>query len=388
MKKILVFSAIRSEYDLLSSLFKLLHNDADIDLQFIISGAHLSPKYDYSVKEIEKDGYNILAKIETLIDADTKSARIKSGAILFQNAINIVQKYNPDMILFAGDREEVIIAALIGGYLEIPTVHFYGGDHVEDSHIDNPVRHATSKLSTIHMVSTEEHRLRLLRMGEVPKRIFNIGSIALDRFINEKKLTKDEIKKAMGITKGFETFALVIFHPIPKERKKSAAIFRNLLQTLKKFQINAFVGYPNIDPGSYSILDIINEFDKDTNFIFYKNLDRTLFLSIYKESEFIIGNSSSGVLESASVPIPAINIGVRQTGRLANKNVLFINDDLQSIENTIEQVRSQNFSMQIKDITNIYGDGKSALKAYKIIKENDFKDLIFKNEDPLKQEQL
>ena len=179
MKKIIAFTAIRSEYDLLSSLYKLLNADENIDLKLIVSGAHLSKTYGYSVKDIEADGFDILAKIETLIDSDTKASRIKSAAILFQSCIDIIANYNPDLIIFAGDREEVIVASLVGGYLEIPTVHFFGGDHVEDSHIDNPVRHATSKLSSAHFVSTLEHKKRLIAMGEKEERIFDIDSYVI-----------------------------------------------------------------------------------------------------------------------------------------------------------------------------------------------------------------
>ena len=174
MKKIVAFTAIRSEYDLLSSLYKLLNNDENIDLRLIVSGAHLSKTYGYSVKDIEADGLNILAKIETLLDSDTRASRIKSASILLQSSIDVIANYNPELIIFAGDREEVMVASLIGGYLEIPTIHFFGGDHVEDSHVDNPVRHAASKLSSVHFVSTLEHKKRLIAMGEKEKRIFNI----------------------------------------------------------------------------------------------------------------------------------------------------------------------------------------------------------------------
>ena len=385
--KVLAFTAIRSEYDLLSDLYKLLNNDNNIEFKLIVSGAHLSSTYGFTVQEIEKDGLSILAKIETLIDSNSKVKRPKSASILFQSALDIVSQYQPDLILYAGDREEVIIASLIGGYLEIPTIHFYGGDHVKDSHIDNPVRHATSKLSTFHFVSTEEHKKRLICMGEKEERIFNIGSIALDKFVSFVPIKKDKLKEVFNVGH-FDKFALVIFHPIPKEREKSAKVFENILLSLKENNINAFVSYPNIDPGSDKIIEIINKYENDKNFKFYKNLPRELFLSIYKNAEFIIGNSSSGILESASVPIPAINVGYRQTGRTANENVVYVNTDLSSINNAIKNVISKEFKNKIRYIKNIYGDGNSAQKAFNIIKnlldKKDYlQNMIFKDEDPL-----
>ncbi|MDH5716999.1 MAG: UDP-N-acetylglucosamine 2-epimerase [Spirochaetia bacterium] len=382
-KKILAFTAIRSEYDLLSSLYKLLNDSSDIELKLVVSGAHLSKSYGYSVEDILSDGFSILLKIETLLDSDSKMARLKSGSILLLNSIDVIANYNPDIIMYAGDREETLIGAMIGGYLEIPTIHFFGGDHVKDSHIDNPVRHATSKLSTIHMVSNEDHRLRLIKMGEKKERIFNIGSIALDKFQNFHSISMNEIKEYFQIKHNFNKFAILIFHPIPMERNLCQEIFENILLSLKMKKINAFVSYPNIDPGNRQIISVIEKYKDDHNFIFYKNLPRDVFISIYKNSQFIIGNSSSGILESASIPIPAINVGYRQTGRKANKNVLFSGITKQEISNAIEKAFSKEFKKILRFTKNIYGDGKSSLRAFTIIKKNDFRNLLYKDEDIL-----
>jgi len=382
-KKILAFTAIRSEYDLLSSLYRLLNEDDGIDLKLIVSGAHLSRTYGYTVDDIENDGLCILTKIETLLDSDTKASRIKQSAILMQSAVDIVANYDPDLIIYAGDREEVIIASLIGGYLEIPTMHFFGGDHVQDSHIDNPVRHATSKLSTVHMVSTQEHYDRLAKMGEMKSRIYNIGSVALDKFVNEKALSKKQLREYFEIKSGFDGFALLIFHPIPEERNISAQIFESILLSLIEKNMNAFVSYPNIDPGNKAIVAIIEKHSDNPSFIFYKNQPRKIFLSIYKNADLIIGNSSSGILESASIPIPAINVGFRQSGRRANENVIYTGKSISEISASIVKAMSDEFKEIVKNTHNIYGDGNSSMKAFNVIKNNDFNKILFKNEDIL-----
>ena len=384
-KKIIAFTAIRSEYDLLSGLYMLLNQDKDIEFKIIVSGAHLSKRYGYSVEDIEADELEIIAKIETLLDSDTKASRIKSGAILLQNSIDIVSAYKPDMIIYAGDREEVMIASIIGGYLEIPTVHFFGGDHVKDSHIDNPVRHATSKLSTIHMVSTNDHAQRLFQMGEAKERIFNIGSVALDKFNNESIFSLEEIKNLFSIPQHVKNYAILIFHPIPKERSKSADIFENILLSLKKKNITTFVSYPNIDPGSSEIISVIEKYRSCDNFIFYKNQPRKIFLSIYKNADFIIGNSSSGILESATIPVAAINVGYRQTGRAANTNVIFTGTSKASIEGAIDKIKTKEFQQIVQNTSNIYGDGKSLNRAFQIIKNNTFNEILFKDEDVLER---
>jgi len=385
-KKILAFSSIRSDYDIMSPLYKLFHEDDEIDFKIIVSGAHLSHKFGYSVEQIRKDGFEILLEIETLLSSDTGLSRVKSASFLLQNSLETIAKFNPDLMIYAGDREDVLIYAMIGGYLNIPTIHVYAGDHVKDGYIDNPIRHATSKLSTAHFVALEEHKKRLVRMGEDKRRIFVIGNISLDKFVHFQPLTKSEIKNYFKIQDGFDKFALMIFHPITEEIHNVDLYFENILRNLEERKINTFVSYPNVDPGNQKLLNVIDKYKKNKNFIFYKNLDRELFMSIYKHSLFIIGNSSSGICESASLKIPAINVGLRQTGRFADKNVIFCGTSYQDISNSIDRALSKEFLEKLKNLKNSYGDGNSARKAYEIIKTIDFKSMIVKAEDPLEVE--
>lgn len=383
MKKILALTSIRSDYDLMSSLYRLLADDPAIEFKLLVSGAHLSPTYGQSFELIERDGFDILLVIETLIDANSRQSRLKTASLFLQNAIDTVARYRPDLILLAGDREDVIMGALIGGFLEIPTLHFYGGDHVQDGHIDNPVRHATSKLATAHMVCLEEHRQRLVRMGESPERIFTIGSIALDRFVSHRPLSPEQLRQNLGIRARFDDFATLIFHPVAEEQEYCHLIFENILKALKSKGINTFVSAPNTDPGNKNILGVLERYQHDPAFYFYKNLDRDTFLSIYKNSRFLIGNSSSGILESASVPLPAINVGLRQQGRRANSNVIFCDTKQEAIVAAIEKAVSTSFNARLQRMRNVYGDGQSALRAFEIIKTVDFRRLLYKKEDPL-----
>jgi GDP/UDP-N,N'-diacetylbacillosamine 2-epimerase (hydrolysing) len=381
--KILAITGIRSDYDLLSSLYFLFEKDKDIELKLLVGGAHLSSSYGSSVKQIEDDGLDILLKIESLIDSDSKQSRLKSASIFLQNSIDIVAQYTPDLIIYAGDREDVIIGGLLGGYLEIPTIHFYAGDHSQDGHIDNPVRHATSKLSTMQFVSIEKHRKRLIKIGENPDRIKIIGSIALDRFYNTPSMEKEKIKEYFKIKDGFDNYGLVIYHPVVEEKVECHRYFENILKSLAYHKINAFISYPNTDPGNRSIINVVNKYKDDPNFIFYKNLDRDLFINLFKNSRIMVGNSSAGILEAASIPIPVINVGQRQLGRTSSGNVIFCDTDYNSINDSIMSGLSAIFQTQLNTVVNIYGDGNSAQKAYKLIKEIDFNKLLLKREDPL-----
>jgi len=380
--KILAITSIRSEYDLMTPLFSMLKSDKDIQLKLLVGGAHNSPSFGYTCRDIKNDGFDILLEIESLIDADSKSGRLKSAAVLLITAIDIVKAYEPDLIIYAGDREEVMIGALLGGYLGIPTLHLYGGDHAADGHIDNPIRHAVSKLSTCHFVSTDEHKKRLLNLKEPSYRVFNVGSIALDKFRLIK--VKDDIAKNVALREISKPIALVIYHPIQEEITDAPKIVRSILSSVVKFGYHCFVGLPNTDPGNNDIRNAIHGFAAECDDVtIYGNLGREDFISLFKTSSLIIGNSSAGLLEAASIPIPCINVGARQRGRSCGNNVLFANTTLDDIQKALKVVSTQDFQNQVKKVINPYGDGHSAEKAYSLIKSIDFKSMLAKKEDPL-----
>jgi len=386
MRKILAITGIRSDYDLMSGLYRKLHEDAEIDLRLLVGGAHMSRTYGHTIDQIRDDGFTILHAIESLIDSDSPASRLKTASIMLQGAVDSVANWRPDTIIYAGDREEVWIGAMLGTYLEIPTVHFYGGDHTGTGHVDNPVRHAVSKLSTAHAVTIEEHRQRLLCMGEPDSRIRVIGNISLDNFVHHHPLPRQELERQAGFPAGMKNYALVLFHPDPSEKGIAAGIFERILQTLKGLGVAACVGYPNTDPSNRDIIEVIDRYRNDENFFFYRNLEREHFISMYKQADFIIGNSSSGILEAASIPIPAINVGLRQRGRLAGENVIFCDSDAQSITEAVMRARSQPFSELIRATRNPYGDGNSADRAYRMLKELDLEVMRLKTEDALKPE--
>ena len=382
MKRLLGITGIRSDYDLMSGLYRRLVADPGLDLRLIVGGAHLSKTYGYSLDLIHGDGIPVLATIESLIDSDSISSRLKSASIMLQSAVDIVATWRPDLIVYAGDREEVWIGALLGNYLEIPTVHFYGGDHTDSWHIDNPVRHAASKLSTFHVVTTDEHRRRLIAMGEPDSRIRVLGSLALDNFRSSETESAGDAE-ALPPPSEMGDYALVLFHPDPSEYAVAGDICRDILLELKHAGLGAHVGYPNTDAANKDIIEVFSEFAHEPRFSFYRALERNTFISLYKRARFIIGNSSSGIIEAASVPIPAINVGLRQRGRLAGRNVIFAGTDRDSMRCAIATAQDPAFHASIADMLNPYGDGRSCARAYELIVNTDFARLLHKTEDPL-----
>ena len=383
MKKILAISTIRSDYDLMSSLYRLLDDDAEIEFKLLVAGAHLSATYGNTVELIRKDGFEILAEIESLIDSDSQKARLKTASIMLQNAVDVVASWAPDLILYAGDREDVLVGGMLGTYLNIPTIHFFGGDHEKDGHADTVARHATSKLSTFHVVSIDQHKQRLLKMGEFAHRIFVAGSIALDKFVQHRNGTSAEAKKLLPEGKRLDGYAMVIYHPVDQEKADAGVCFENILLALKKSGVPAIVSYPNSDPGNHLIIEKIAQYENDPSFWFYKNLNRETFLSLYKQARFLIGNSSSGILEAASIPLGVINVGLRQKGRFCGDNVLFCDNSKEDIEKSVSEILSNAFQRNLAKMTNPYGDGNSCKKVYELIRATDFSKLLKKTDDPL-----
>ncbi|MDQ0156911.1 UDP-N-acetylglucosamine 2-epimerase [Robertmurraya andreesenii] len=381
-KKILAFTGIRSDYDLMSGLYSKINEQEDFEISLIVSGAHLSDTYGYTVQNIREDKIPIIATIENLIDSNSKSSRIKSMSILLQSCIHTVENYKPDLILYPGDREDVMVGALLGAYMNIPTAHFFGGDHATDGHVDNMIRHATSKLSTIHFVSNEYSLKRLIKIGEARERIFNVGSPSLDKFISTPIISKRDLLNKFNKTE-WDDYAVVIFHPMPGEEEMALEYFREILIVLEEEGINAFIGYPNVDSGNRDIIRMIEKYNQDENFVIYKNLPRDIFVNILRSAKFLIGNSSAGLYEAPSIPLGVINVGNRQKGRLAAENVIFVNQGIENIRCGIRKVTSDTFQHRLVNVKSPYGEGDSIEQILSILRKIDLRKLEKKTEDPL-----
>ena len=382
IKRILSFTSTRSDYDLMSGVYKKINEDSTLKLGLIVAGAHLSECYGHTIKYIEKDKLPIVARVESLIDSNSASARIKSASILLQCCIHNVKSFNPDVILFAGDREDVIVAALIGSYLKIPTIHFFGGDHASDGNVDNPIRHAASKLASLHFVSHEIHVKRLLAIGESTNRIFLVGSPALDKFIDEPWIAKKDLLKKLG-TENWDDYAIMIHHPILGYEVRAGNYFEEILIALKNKKIKAFISYPNTDAGNKQTLAIIKQYESNFDFVFFKNLDRALFVNLMRYAKFMIGNSSAGLIEAPMIPLGVVNGGKRQIGRFAAKNVIFVDQGLENIKSGINKVLSKEFQKSLKQVRSPYGKGNSVEKVLNLLKTIELEQFRYKIEDPL-----
>jgi UDP-N-acetylglucosamine 2-epimerase (non-hydrolysing)/GDP/UDP-N,N'-diacetylbacillosamine 2-epimerase (hydrolysing) len=221
-------------------------------------------------------------------------------------------------------------------------------------------------------------------MGEAAHRILVSGNPALDKFAERKRNLNDSVASLPPLGKDFSSYALLIYHPLDKQSEPPGEAFENILQALQSRGIAAAVGFPNSDPGHQEIIQIIERYSDQTNFWFYKNLPRDEFMRLYHGAQFLIGNSSSGILEAASIPLAAINVGLRQRDRYCGGNVIFCSTHIFDIATAIDTVEAPQFRAKVTKMTNPYGDGASALKIFEFIRGHDFQALIKKIEDPLK----
>ncbi|WP_035790674.1 UDP-N-acetylglucosamine 2-epimerase [Clostridium beijerinckii] len=385
IKKVLGFTGIRSDYDLLSLLYKKLNESSDFEIKLIVSGAHLSETYGYTFDNIVQDKIPVIAKIENLIDSNSRASRIKSLSILLQDCIHTIVEYKPDIIIYAGDREEVVVGGLIGTYLRIPTIHFFGGDHALDGNIDNPIRHAVSKLSSLHFVSNQESKKRLIKSGEHERRIFNVGSPALDKFLSTKYINKKDVLNSLD-RPCWDNYAVMIYHPFAGEENEAGKHFEEILISLEKKSIKTFASYPNVDAGNKEIIKIIDKYSSKDNFKFYKNLPRELFVNLLRNCMFMIGNSSAGLYEAPLLKLGAINVGNRQKGRLCAANVIFVEQGINNIIKGIEKVMTREFQILLSKVECPYGDGDSIDKIINLMRSLDFESYVSKSEDPLLME--
>jgi GDP/UDP-N,N'-diacetylbacillosamine 2-epimerase (hydrolysing) len=381
-KRILGMTATRSDYDLLSYLYKRLAEDSNIDFKLIVSGTHLSKNYGFSHSEILKDQIPILAEIESLLDSDTKSARLKSAALFIQEALSWVTFFDPMMILYCGDREDAMAGALLATYLRIPGVHFFGGDHATDGNIDNPIRHAISKLSTVHFVTSEEHARRLNALGEPDQRIIKVGSPSIDKLTKERHISKEDLKSWFKLDHWPKKYAILTFHPMPEEEENAGRDITRILESLTSSGYFIFCNYPNVDSGNKNIIEAISNYIHPSVYKF-KNLPREIFVNLMRHTSLIIGNSSAGIIEAPTLKIPVINVGSRQKGRLSANSTIYCEANEKSLKDALTLIESNLYQQKLKDIQNPYGNGASSEKIYRILKNMNPKEMLMKTEDPL-----
>lgn len=368
MKKILVVTGTRAEYGLLYWTMKEIQNDKDLKLQLVVTGNHLVRDYGYTVDQIKKDGFVIDEEIDMIMDSDKKSSIVKSMGIEMIQMSQCFDRLKPDILLILGDRYETFVAATCAMMMNIPIAHMNGGESTEGA-IDEQIRHAITKMSHIHFAGAEYYKDRIIKMGEEPWRVHNVGQAGIENIKRLKLLERHELEKELNIKFDKPVF-LITYHPVTLDIEDVKNQINNLLNAIKEFDAKYIFTYPNADFGGKIIINKINEFVKqnDNSYVFY-SLGQKRYLSLLKYSDIMVGNSSSGIIESPTFKIPVVNIGDRQKGRLRSNNII---DSGYSKEEIIKALNKTLYDVNFKDrfkyIENIYGDGNVSNRLVNILK--------------------
>lgn len=371
MRKICVITGTRAEFGLLRPLITLIAKDEELQLQLIATGMHLSPEFGYTLDEIIAAGFVVDKKVECLLSSDTAVGVSKTIALAISGFADAFEVLQPDLVVVLGDRTEILGAVIAAGMANIPIAHLHGGETTEGAY-DEAIRHSITKFSHLHFTSTEAYRKRVIQLGEQPEMVFNVGAIGLDAIKNLKLLNKEEFEKSIGF-KLKKRNVLITYHPVTLEKEAPIQTFENILQALDQLSETGLIfTHANSDKNGRVINKMITEYVDihKEKAVAFKSLGQLRYLSALQFVDFVIGNSSSGILEVPAFYIPTINIGDRQKGRICNESVINSNNSLEDIEKSITFALNKQFRETIQQQEMLYGNGTAAEKILKVIKEH------------------
>jgi len=341
----------------------------------------LSTLHGKTVQFIEEDGFDVAAKVEMTMKSDTESAICGSIAVGLTGFSNTISAIKPDMVIVLGDRYELWSVCIAATIHKIPIAHIHGGE-VTFGLIDDPIRHSVTKMSAIHFAAIDLYAKRIIQMGEDPNNVHIVGAIGLDNIKATSLMTQEELSDLTGIDFA-KCVALVTYHPVTLDQYDSSnKQIRELLEAVKDSQCIALVTMPNSDTSSSLIFKEIQQYVKrhPYKFTLVNNLGQRGYLSAMKYAKLMIGNSSSGIIESASFKLPVVNVGDRQSGRYKTENIIDTECNKSDISKAINNALSEEFRIKISHIKTPFGDGNAAKRIVDVLETIDFenKEMLLK----------
>lgn len=365
--KIGVITTTRAEYGLLKGLINKIIDDPETELCLIVTGTHLLPEYGYTVKYIEEDGFPIAERIKVEIDTSNSEGISKTMGRYFTAFSGVFEKLELDFLVVLGDRYEMIPICYCAANARIPIAHISGGEITEGA-IDDAVRHCLTKLSYLHFPACETYRKRIIQLGESPDRVFNVGDPGVENIKTMQLMTEQDLRIKLNLKNA--PYFSVIFHPITLELISPAKQIEALLKAIDRFSNIQFVIIKaNADAGGAEINKQIEEYaESHDNCILLSSLKIEEFLSLQKYSLGLIGNSSSGIVETPCFGIPTINIGDRQSGRLCADSIISCKITEEEITDAIKLSLMDEFREKARNTLNPYGSGNTSAEILMHIK--------------------
>jgi UDP-N-acetylglucosamine 2-epimerase (hydrolysing) len=349
MKKILFLTGTRADFGKIKSLIQILEQQPGYEVFVFVTGMHLQKEYGYTLIEIERCRFENIHTFENHTDETTMDLTL---AKTIEGLSSYVKTIHPDLIVVHGDRVETLAGAIVGSLNNILVAHIEGGEI--SGTVDELIRHSVSKLSHIHFVSNETASKRLQQMGEIKASIFTIGSPDIDIMFSEELPNLKKVKEYYGIP--FDAYSIVMFHPVTTEAKEMQQYTDNFIRALLNDTHNYVVIYPNNDLGSRYIIERYENLKNNPRFRVIPSLRFEYFLTLLKNSQFIIGNSSAGIREAPYYGIPIINIGTRQQNRAVHTDIINVDYEEQKIISALQKIDFH----QILQTDTDFGQGNSA----------------------------
>lgn len=360
MIKIFIITERRADYSRFKPILDLIKKDDQLDYILTVTGAHLKKGMGYTKSEIINDGFKIHFEINMFTETnDSGGAMVRAFSRVANKITHTLEESKPDLILAGFDIGANLAVTIAGAHMNIPVAHIQGGEVTGT--IDESIRHAMSKFSHYHFASNEDAKERLIKLGELPHNVFNVGCPSIDAIMS----VEDDPSILGKFNLKVEDYFILLQHPVTSEFENSKAQILTTISALKNAKVNVLVILPNNDAGYSKIIEEL----KSSNFKLIESLNLNQYVNLLKRSLGLIGNSSSGIHETSSFDIPTINIGTRQMGRLRPKNVIDVSHNEQEITNAIQEcITIKKNKIQFE---NPYGDGKSSKKILNIIKQLD-----------------
>ena len=362
--KIIVLTSSRADYGIYLPLLKKLKVDTFFNLKIVAFGTHLSKKFGNTIDQILKDGFEVAYKIETLLDGDSPETIAKSMAVTIDKFSSLwaKEKSNIDLILCVGDRYEMFAAVTASVPFIIPVAHLHGGETTLGA-IDNVFRHSITSMSKLHFASTKNHADRVAQIIGSKNGVYNVGALSLDNLMDIKILSVQQFKEKFNIE--LNAPALVTFHPETIAFEKNDQYISELIAALDTLPKQIIITMPNADTMSNLIRNKLREFAKQkSNVISVESLGTEGYFSCLHHCSFVLGNSSSGIIEAASFGKYVLNLGNRQLGRDVGENVIQCEIKKNKILDAVKLIDT----LPKLNTTNIYGDGHTADKIISTLK--------------------
>lgn len=356
MRTVGVVTVARSDFSILKPVMAAIREAPDLRLAIVAAGMHLAPEFGYTVTDIEAAGFTVQERVEMLLSSDTPEGTAKSiglGVIGFAQHFG---RWQPDILLLMGDRFEMFAAAVAALPFGIPIAHLHGGE-VSEGAIDDSLRHAITKLSHLHLVSTRHHGDRVIQMGEMPERVVWCGAPALDNLRTLERPDRAHLESRLGMPLSPAPL-LVTFHPATHELAQVANDFDALLAALAEDGSPVVFTAPNADAGGRAIRAAIEaRLPRHERWRLVVNLGLTDYFGLLTHAAAMVGNSSSGIIEAASFGLPVVDIGSRQRGRTRGANVIHAEADRAAIATAIARARTPAFRAGLVGLANPYDRG-------------------------------